>query len=75
MHRMKSPVESPQYSSDPEVWDYKQAAKFLGITVGHLQILVFRLQVPHYRYSKRVVKFDPAELHQWRESRRVKVAS
>ena len=50
---------------------YKEAAALLGITTGHLRLLVHRREIGFYRVGKRTVRFAPDELRAWIESKRV----
>lgn len=52
-------------------WNYERAAAFLGLTKKHLQLLTSRKLVPHYRLGARTVTFNPQELREWLEARKV----
>ena len=58
---------------DPELVDYRGAARLTGLPVGTLYSLVSRLQIPHVRLGPRSVRFLRADLRRWIESRRVPV--
>ena len=51
--------------SQNEYLAYKEAADFLGITVGTLYSMVARKVVPHHRIGNRLVRFSKAELESW----------
>ena len=50
---------------------YKDASAFLGLTVGHLKMLVHRKLIPHFRLAPRTPRFDIEELQRWLDARRV----
>lgn len=52
---------------------YAQAAALLGLKLPTLYTLVSRRSVPRVRLSGRIVRFDPAVLEAWRNSRAVPV--
>lgn len=54
-----------------EVLDYRTAAKELGLSAGTLRSLVCRKLIPHYRISKRLVRFRQSEIEQWFRARYV----
>lgn len=54
-----------------EILDYRAAAKATGLSPGTLRSLVCRKQIPHYRISKRLVRFKQSELDQWLIDRHV----
>ncbi len=47
-----------------------QLAQRLGITVRHVRRLVADKRVPYYKVG-RLVRFDPAEITQWLQTRRI----
>ena len=54
----------------PQLLSIEELAARLGITVRHVRRLVAEKRVPYYKVG-RLVRFDPAEIAQWLESRRV----
>ena len=50
---------------------YAQAADLLAVPVGTLYAWVHLRRIPHIRISKRLVRFQRAELERWIEARRV----
>jgi excisionase family DNA binding protein len=57
--------------SDKVYLSYKEAADFLGITVGTLYSLVSHKGIPHHRIGKRLVRFSKAELQRWLERKAI----
>jgi excisionase family DNA binding protein len=53
--------------------DVPTAAARLGITVRHLRELIYRREIPYTKVG-RLVRFDPAELADYLDSRRVPAA-
>ena len=53
---------------------YPAASALLGISVGTLQSMVCRKQVPHYRFGKRLVVFSRTELITWMNERQVRTS-
>lgn len=51
--------------------NYKETSNFLGIKISTLYSLVCRKQIPHHRFSSRLVRFHPKELSQWIEDNKV----
>lgn len=51
--------------------NYEEAAAFLGLKVNTLYSMVSRKELPHVRLSRRLVRFDRAELARWVAERRV----
>ena len=49
--------------------NYKQAAKFLGLSIATLYTMVSRRKIPHYRFSGRTVRFNIDELRTWTKQR------
>lgn len=47
--------------------NYRQAAEFIGVTLGTLYSMVARRMVPHHRIGPRLVRFDLTELRAWLE--------
>ena len=58
-----------------ELITYSQAARYLGLKMGTLYAMVSRRQVPHVRLGPRLVRFDPQELQEWVEARRIAPAA
>ena len=54
----------------PQLLSIEELSTRLGITVRHVRRLVAEKRVPYYKVG-RLVRFDPAEIAQWLESRRV----
>lgn len=50
---------------------YQEAADFLGLPVGTLYAMVSTKKIPHYRISKRLIRFSEAELQRWTEKHKV----
>jgi excisionase family DNA binding protein len=48
----------------------EQLAERLGITVRHVRRLVAERRLPYYKVG-RLVRFDPAEISQWLQTRRI----
>ncbi|MBT3980051.1 MAG: helix-turn-helix domain-containing protein [Bacteriovoracaceae bacterium] len=44
---------------------YKEAAEFLGLPLGTMYSMVHRNEIPHYRISKRLVRFSVEALRDW----------
>lgn len=53
-----------------KVVGYDGAERITGICVGTLYSLVAHKEIPHYRISKRLVRFRVCELRSWMDSRR-----
>lgn len=51
-------------------YGYSTVAMLTGLTVRTLRHLVATGQIPHIRYSSRVVRFDEAEIEAWLAPRR-----
>ncbi len=51
--------------------DYRAAARLLGVPRGTLYAWVSEGRIPHIRFSKRMVRFDPDEIEDWVDARRV----
>lgn len=51
--------------------NYEEAAVFLGLKVNTLYSMVSRKELPHVRLSRRLVRFDRADLDRWVANRRV----
>ena len=47
-----------------------QLAERLGTTVRHVRRLVAERRLPYYKVG-RLVRFDPAEITQWLQTRRI----
>jgi excisionase family DNA binding protein len=56
---------------DPLVWDVDTAAAALGLSKAHVYRLVSENRIP-FRRMGRLIKFRPAELEAWIDSRTVK---
>lgn len=54
---------------------YKEASSLLGVPVGTIYAWVCLGKIPHYRLSKRLVRFSKQELTKWFESKRKDVQS
>ena len=50
----------------------KETAKLLGITESTLKGMIRRGAIPYIKLSPRVLRFDPEELEEYLEQRRVK---
>lgn len=64
-------MTTEQTKRDTHLLTYQQVADRLGIRVPTLYVMVHRLRIPHIRLSGRMVRFDPAEVDQWLDERRV----
>ncbi len=53
----------------------RQAAAIVGSSPAALSMMALRRQVPHYRLTPRVLRFDPEELHTWINQRRVRAVA
>jgi excisionase family DNA binding protein len=51
------------------LWGVNETAEFLGIRVSTLRDWVFRRKIPCIKVGK-LVKFEPAEIEQWLETRK-----
>jgi excisionase family DNA binding protein len=58
---------------EPGLFDYPQAAAYLGLPVGTLRSLVSRRQIEHVRITARIVRFERAALDGMIAARRVAV--
>ena len=58
-----------------DVLGYSQAAAFLGIPIGTLYAWVSQGRVPHYRFSKRMVRFSRQEIETWISARHVEIVT
>ena len=54
-----------------ELLTYKAASRLLGLRIGTLYSMVSRREIPHVRLGRRIVRFDPNELTEWINARRV----
>ena len=54
--------------------NYQELAEKLGIAVPTLYSAVSRGQIPHVRFSGRLVRFDAEEIDRWIAEHRVPVA-
>ena len=54
----------------PQLLTIDQVAERLGITVRHVRRLVAERHLPYYKVG-RLVRFDPAEIAQWLQTRRI----
>lgn len=54
-----------------KIINYEEAAEILGIPIGTLYSWVCRNQIPHHRYSTRLVRFSKVELEDWMEKHHV----
>lgn len=73
---VKSPLDyfgedEKEPSEEKEVLSYREAATFLGINLNTLYVWVARKQVPHIRYTARMVVFERSALKRWRDKGRV----
>ena len=50
----------------------KETAKLLGVTESTLKGMIRRGAIPYIKLSPRVLRFDPEELEEYLEQRRVK---
>jgi len=55
--------------TDDRLWNIDEFAKFLGIAVGSAYHLVSEQRVPVVRISSRCIRFRPAEIAAWVESK------
>jgi len=51
--------------------DYKAVARLLGVPLGTVHGLVSQKRIPHVRLGPRFVRFDPIEIAQWLDARKV----
>ena len=51
--------------------DYAQAAHRIGCPVGTVYALVHQQRIPHVRFGRRFVRFDPCDLDRWVADRKV----
>ncbi len=63
-------VQEVQEETD-NVVGYNGAERVTGICIGTLYSLVAHKEIPHYRLSKRLVRFKVSELQAWMRCRRV----
>lgn len=56
-----------------ELLDYKQAADFLGVSMGTIYWWVHMRKIPHHKLSDRVVRFSKEDLDQWLKKTKVDV--
>ena len=54
----------------PQLLGIEELAGRLGITVRHVRRLVAERRLPYYKVG-RLVRFNPAEIKEWLERRRV----
>jgi excisionase family DNA binding protein len=59
-----------EISTNPRLLTIDQLAERLGITVRHVRRLVAERRLPYYKVG-RLVRFDPAEISQWLQTRRI----
>jgi excisionase family DNA binding protein len=59
----KAPSRAP--SAVPELWNYEQAARALGVSKRTLQTLVATGEVPYTTIGARSVRFVPAHLKRY----------
>jgi excisionase family DNA binding protein len=52
-----------------KLWNYSEAAEFLGLKKSTLYSMVSHHRVPCYHLSQRCVRFDPAKLAEWLRER------
>ncbi len=57
-------------SSPIRTMGYPGLALQTGLSVRTLRHLVSRDEIPHVRYSKGIVRFDPSEIEAWVASKR-----
>jgi excisionase family DNA binding protein len=57
-------------STIPQLLTIDQLAERLGITARHVRRLVGERRLPYYKVG-RLVRFDPAEISQWLQTRRI----
>ncbi len=60
-------------TQETELLTYAEAATILKLPIGSLYGLVSKGIIPHIRLSKRIVRFDRAELQALIESNRIQV--
>jgi excisionase family DNA binding protein len=58
---------------DDEIGGYKEASKWLGIPISTLYSEVSLKKIPHFRLSKRQVRFSKNELMAWLQAHSVPV--
>jgi excisionase family DNA binding protein len=56
---------------EEKYFDYEEASVFLKICIGTLYALVSRRQIPHVRFSGRIVRFSEKDLTEWRNAHRI----
>jgi predicted DNA-binding transcriptional regulator AlpA len=54
---------------------YEGVAQMTGLKVRTIKSLVASQGIPHFRYSPRVVRFDPDKVEAWMRDRAVEPAS
>lgn len=62
-------------SEKTELVDYNEASQLTGIKIATLYSLVSRKQIPHIRFSSRIVRFSRVKLDDWITNARVEVKS
>jgi len=57
------------------LWNVKEVAEFLGLSVGTVYHLVSQRRMPCVRLSARCVKFQPAQIETWLQGKTIKETS
>jgi excisionase family DNA binding protein len=58
-----------------ELFDYREAGEFLGLSEFTLRRYVSRGRLPYLKLGPHLVRFEPERLREWLESRRIEPAS
>jgi excisionase family DNA binding protein len=48
-----------------KMWNVKEVADFLGLSVGTIYHMVSQKRLPCVRYSARCLRFDPCAIEEW----------
>ena len=55
--------------TDNRLWDIRELAEFLGLSVGTTYHLVSQRRIPVVRISSRCIRFLPSAIAEWVESK------
>jgi excisionase family DNA binding protein len=69
-HTAVTPPSSTPPSNDARMLPLRAAATYLGATVWFMRTLVWRREIPHLVFGKRIV-FDRADLDRYVDSQKV----
>ena len=58
--------------SEDSLWNKKQVAERLSMTVRGIEGLMAKRSLPFYRLGSRTVRFDPREVEDWLERMKVR---